>query len=149
VENSSLFEDLAMRKKQVWRYYCEHCKKSGCSAPHIVRHERGCTNNPARICGVCRVAGLTAAPLPELMALCKAKAVAGESVDGNPEDSSLWLDEAAMKALRELADGCPVCALAALRQSNIFGRGFNMKEELKSLWADHNDAQMQREYQYG
>jgi len=89
---------------------------------------------------------LGAKPLPELIAFCKARGVAGESMTGDPDDSSLWLDGDAMKGLRDLADNCPVCVFAALRQSNVWGRGFNMKEELKSLWADHNDAKAQREY---
>jgi hypothetical protein len=93
--------------------------------------------------------GLTARTLPELMAFCKAKAVAGESFDGNPEDSSAWLEGAALGELRELADGCPVCMFAAVRQANVYTRGFEMKKELGDQWAAHNEARSAREYEYG
>jgi len=41
-----------MTRRQVWRYKCDFCKKSNCSGPSVKKHERGCTNNPARICGM-------------------------------------------------------------------------------------------------
>lgn len=40
------------------RYYCEHCKKSGGRKDVIARHEAGCTANPSRVCGCCRLAGM-------------------------------------------------------------------------------------------
>lgn len=117
----------------------------------MARHERGCTANPTRTCGVCRQCELDEArPLPELIAFCKANAVVDDSVGGDPDDSSLFLEEAGVKALRELAGQCPVCMLAALRQSDVYARsGFDMKKELASLWADHNEEQMARERGYG
>lgn len=42
-----------MRVKKVNRYYCEFCKKSGQSASHISKHEKRCTLNPNRHCGMC------------------------------------------------------------------------------------------------
>lgn len=140
-----------MRRKKVWRFYCEHCKKSGCSGGHISRHERGCTRNADRACGVCRVFELQSKPLPELIAFCKTKAAAGDSIDGNPDDSSLWLDEVDVKALRELADQCPACMLAALRQSDTYAgsQHYGFKEEMKSLWNEKNQAETAREHGYG
>ena len=34
-------------------YYCDFCKKHGLSSGHLQQHEKHCTNNPKRICGVC------------------------------------------------------------------------------------------------
>lgn len=90
-----------MRKKKVWRYYCDHCKKSGCSGHHMVRHEKGCFRNPNRECGFCREAGLTQKPMAELV----------QAVwDGGGSD---------LTAIRELSENCPACILAAIMQSGI------------------------------
>lgn len=138
-----------MRRKQVWRYYCEHCKKSGCSGGHLARHERGCTANPNRACGACRTFGLSAKPLSELIQFAKSFSVAGEHYLGYPDDSSNYLDEAKTKELRDLADSCPACTLAAARQSGVFLRGFDFKVEMKAHWDAFNEAQAEREYSYG
>lgn len=140
-----------MNRKKVWRYYCEHCKKSGCSAGHLAKHERGCTANPNRSCGVCGKLDLASKPLPDLIAFVKAKATSGDSIDGNPDDSSLWLSQEATKELRELAGGCPCCMLAAARQSTVYlpSQEFNLKSELRELWSDSDHEQMRREYHYG
>jgi hypothetical protein len=46
-----------MIKKPAFRYYCEFCGKSGGSASHMSRHEKYCTANPNRRCGMCDRAG--------------------------------------------------------------------------------------------
>ena len=37
-----------MKAIKKWRYYCDHCKKSGASSFHMAAHERSCTLNPLR-----------------------------------------------------------------------------------------------------
>lgn len=139
-----------MRKRQVWRYYCEYCKKAGCSGGHMARHEAGCTANPNRVCGVCRIAGLTAAPLAQLIAFCRSKATWDVA---QPEDGPLHgsVDKAALDELRSLAGGCPVCMFAALRQSNVYASKdhFDMKAELAAIWSEVNAERERREYAYG
>lgn len=90
-----------MKRKKVWRYYCDHCKKAGCSGGHIKSHEIHCTNNPNRICGMCKLAGLDQSSISELVSALGA---------GN----KLGVDN-----LRDLTDGCPACMLAAIRQSGL------------------------------
>lgn len=54
--------------------------------------------------------------------------------------------------LRKAADGCPACMMAALRQAKIplpMVEGFNFTEEMKSIWADINEAQAQSSYSAG
>lgn len=124
-----------MREFMRKRYGCDHCKKVGGSKYHMARHEAGCTNNPNRICSLHKFV-----------------------TDGNPAPSVSELIEAlktgGYKKLVEVSDNCPVCKLAALRQSFVMpepgepwpdepqdGRErFNFKEELSSLWADVNLA---------
>lgn len=129
-----------MRKAQRWRYYCDHCKKSGGSAHHMARHERGCTANPGRVCGICDRIGLTAAPLAELISLVRA---IGTPEYSEPTDQSWFLlNKEAFATLREKADNCPCCILAALRQGNANTASdvdFNFRQAIKDVWKDYDD----------
>lgn len=126
-----------MRKVKRWRYYCDFCKKSGGSAYHIANHERGCTANPNRECGMCGISGGVQRPIKELLAAIG------------------WDGAESLKRLRKLTENCPACILAAIRQSGIDEPDqdpegglishegyidFNFKEESKSFWSDQNDA---------
>lgn len=86
-----------MRSMKRTRYYCDHCSKSGGSGPAMLKHEAGCTSNPARVCGMCRVACEEQAPMADLLQAF--------SACGFP-------------ALRELANDCPACILSVLRRAN-------------------------------
>jgi hypothetical protein len=44
-------------KKNV--YYCEYCKKRSLASFSMKRHEKRCTMNPKRQCGVCKLLGNT------------------------------------------------------------------------------------------
>ena len=90
-----------MIKKMRPRYYCDFCKKSGGSAPHMKKHESRCTANPNRTCGMCLELGLSQKPIKNLI----------EAL-GNGDSHGL-------EKLRDLAEGCPVCTLAAIRQSGL------------------------------
>jgi hypothetical protein len=129
-----------VRKVKRWRYFCDHCKKSGGSAPHMLKHERGCTANPQRVCGVCSRIGLSAAPLAELVALVKS---VGKPEHNEYIDYSWWsLDQTAFQALREKADNCPCCILAALRQGNGQATSdvtFDFRKEIKDVWKGYDD----------
>lgn len=84
------------------RYYCDHCNKGNGSPSAMRRHERGCTANPQRVCGMCSMLAREegpepAPPLPILL------------------DT---LDTEGFKAMCELANDCPACILSALRTKN-------------------------------
>lgn len=70
----------------------------------MVRHESGCTNNPNRICKMCRMA----------------REVHG-ATEGNPvlslEELKLVFKNQGFEALCESVVDCPACILAVLRQS--------------------------------
>lgn len=116
------------------RYRCDHCRKTSGSAPAMKRHESGCTANPQRRCGMCKQNQHT--PLPDLIAALGAG------------------DKAGVDALRDAAEGCPACMLAAIRQSGLqrattfgpegieddgFRVPFDFNAEKESWWADRND----------
>ena len=44
-----------MRTAMRPRYYCDHCNKGNGSPSAMRRHERGCTMNPQRVCGMCKM----------------------------------------------------------------------------------------------
>jgi hypothetical protein len=60
-----------MRTKRVLRYYCDFCRKAGMAKYWIAKHEKGCTANPGRFCGLCEIAEdhkKPQAPIADLMA---------------------------------------------------------------------------------
>jgi hypothetical protein len=139
-----------MRRVQRWRYYCDFCKKAGGSAGHMARHEKGCTANPFRICGICKHAETIPEPLPKLIEFVKLHC---EPVNDLPEgvDPYSTIGKEELQALRQLADGCPACMFAALRQAKTFTdqtAQFDFKAELKSVWDNINDARSASEH-YG
>lgn len=130
-----------MKQKRVWRYYCDYCNKGGCSKGHMVKHEKHCTMNPNRLCGLCEAAGNTPVPIPNLIA----------ALTGHGDDWATGMTE-----LRDLTDDCPACILAAIRQSHIqdpptglgsgewvddvrSDLGFNYREEHQAFWSRVNE----------
>ena len=134
-----------MRTKRVNRYYCEYCKKSGCSAPHMSRHEKRCTLNPNRTCGVCGILEVEQQPLAELITILTdpAKYKHGDGT-GSWYDSELTADaNEALPALRDACENCPACILAAIRQRGIpvpVVTDFDFTEEMKEVWHSINVA---------
>uniref|UniRef100_A0A6M3J3H1 Uncharacterized protein n=1 Tax=viral metagenome TaxID=1070528 RepID=A0A6M3J3H1_9ZZZZ len=133
-----------MKKKRVWRYYCEYCKKSGCSAYHMKNHEVSCTMNPNRKCRMCGYTEGHRNSMDELVAIVK---------KAEPD---------MLTQLREATGGCPMCMLAAIRQSGVqyyeidedgvhsnFISEFDFKKEKEQFWRDSNDARAQESYDYG
>lgn len=130
-----------MRKVKRWRFFCDHCKKSGGTSHHMLKHERGCTANPDRVCGICDRIGINAAPLAELIAFVRQ---AGKSeYDEHSDHYWLSVDAEAFAQLKQKADECPCCILAALRQTKAEVKGgallFDFKKELKEIWSRYDD----------
>jgi hypothetical protein len=117
-----------MKTKLVNRYYCDFCKKSGGAARWILRHETGCTMNPNRTCGMCRLMQNEQAPIVDLVHVL---------VMESPE--------VAIKNLREVSGGCPACMLAAIRQSGlsmyVFSEVFIYSEEMEKAMANVRHAE--------
>lgn len=131
-----------MTRKQVWRYYCDFCRKGSLSGGHMGAHEKRCTANPNRTCRMHANYEQPQKPISELIAALSSR---------EPDH--------AMATLRELADNCPMCILAAIRQSGIckwdgdpeskpIDLGFNFKGELEAAWKNINDAKCQEEAEH-
>jgi hypothetical protein len=133
-------------KKQVWQYRCDFCTKRNLSAGSIAKHEKHCTMNPARICRMCVAGGIGDEQKP-ISALT----------------ACLSLDKAdyGIEELKDLAQQCPACVLAGIRQSKIretyrakfateqewseaggpLDLKWDFKEALKEFWSEVNSAQ--------
>lgn len=132
-----------MKVKKVNRYYCEFCKKSGCSGGHIRKHEERCTMNPNRICGMCKLLDNTQPDLQKLIAILPKTKL--EECEGGEMYRSVDLTD----EFREASGGCPACTMAAIRQSNLpvpAYRNFNFTEECKCIWAAFNAAKSKEDY---
>lgn len=131
-----------MRRKLVYRYYCDFCKKSGCSSYWIKQHEERCTMNPNRECGMCTFT----LGIYDKEKLEEAKKILEPYKGLHSEYNEGYYTEAILpdditKKLRELVEDCPACIMAALRQSNIevaAMRGFNFDQESKNMLAERN-----------
>lgn len=120
-----------MTRKQCYRYKCDYCKKAGCSGGHIAKHERKCTANPNRVCGMCALVGEAQHTMAELFVPISTAIAYFKPTPGEPEEIDV-------SGLRELTKGCPACILAALRQFRQAGAGvtrcadFDFKTECKT-----------------
>ena len=133
-----------MKRLKKWRYYCDYCKKSGCSGGHIKRHEESCTMNPNRVCGMCKQ---TDEEQPKMADMIKALdvAVINEGQDNHGFDfCTIKNEKEALEALRKAANNCPACILAALRQHGypFLFDSFRFADEQKSFWGDVNESRM-------
>lgn len=134
-----------MKTKRVNRYYCEFCKKASCSAPHMTKHERRCTMNPNRECGVCElVEANETRPMSRLLELLPDpdKFVTDRGTQWHALGHELTVAaNTALPALREACDNCPACILAAIRQRGIpvpMVADFDWAEEMEAVFADVN-----------
>lgn len=126
-----------MTKRPRWQYKCDFCGKTGLSGRHMNAHEKHCTANPHRECRMHKYFAAPYVPVADLMRLLV------------PTAPNHGID-----ALREAAGGCPMCMLAAVRQSRICewdgdpeslpsDVDWRFKDELKAAWLKINNAEDQ------
>lgn len=138
-----------MTKKQVWRYYCEHCGKAGLRMPPIVKHEAACTLNPKRVCGVCRMMEVIQPSMESLFAALPTRPVYAEpDEDGAGFSHPFTVEE--LKRLRDAAGNCPACIMAAMRQRKLpvpllHDAGFDFKKEMDAIWKEFWSEKIQEE----
>lgn len=119
-----------MREKTVKRFYCDHCSRGGFRKKDMAKHEERCIYNPLRKCFLCEDRHEETPPMPDLLAAI----------------------EASLDKLRDAAQGCPACMLAAIVQSKGEIRKedgpdpdlmrwveFNYKQELEDYHAERNE----------
>ena len=148
-----------MKKKQVWQYSCDFCKKKRLSASAMSIHEKHCTMNPNRECRMCaHTENSVPRPMAELIAILPTKASLLATEEEKAE-SFKWGCEgeytnhaeipvnAALPALRAATDNCPACIMAAIRQAGInvpIASDFHFTEEVKEFWDKVNEENSDR-----
>lgn len=134
-----------MKTKKVWRYICDFCGKTSGTKPSMAKHEKRCTLNPNRECGVCKMLEQEQTPIAKLTALLPDENQYRESWEGAPPDGFHYSIQfsvdvnAAIPELREATNNCPACMMAALRQAKIplpIVEGFDYQKELDAVWND-------------
>jgi len=102
-----------MRTKKVTVHYCDHCSKRKFTVPAMVKHEIGCTMNPNRVCGMCKMLAEEGGPEP-----------------APPRDELVRIMDAdGFAAMCKAAEDCPACILAALR-TKLFGFSWHVDHVL-------------------
>ena len=133
-----------MRKKKVWRYWCEYCGKGGCSAGHMKKHEKHCTMNPNRTCRMCKYnEDATFKPVSELKKLVNLEELYVEAwANGKLVYHNEEAEKQTIEKLRDATGNCPACMLAVFRQLNIVlnFKPFDYKKECDNLWRVVNDV---------
>lgn len=117
------------------RYYCEYCKKSGGRKDIIAKHETGCTANPNRVCGCCRLAAMKQPSIDELRNALNEDAKEFGEYSPHDDGESVHLRNApTLMALITPNDRlyCPACMLTVLRACNASLAGFDFKESMAS-----------------
>jgi hypothetical protein len=106
-----------MRKKRVWRYYCEHenCKASKGTPQSMEIHEAHCMRNPNRWCRLCEDA------VPETLA--EGVSILKEWWEQMESTQYGYVDDntrsAILDKLRKHFNYCPNCIWAACVQSGV------------------------------
>lgn len=118
-----------MRQRTVLRYYCDFCNKGGFRRAGMFTHERNCYRNPLRHCATCEAEGLSPAPMPDLIA-------ALERGTG-------------LEHVREAAQGCPTCILAAIVQFKDSERDTPDYDPTEPNWIDFDYKKELADYRFG
>jgi len=126
-----------MTKTRVWKYCCDFCGKRGLSCGHMRQHELSCTANPNRHCRMHKHFSQTQPPMAEMLVVLAPS-----------------LPDRGIAQLRKLTANCPMCILAAIRQSGLqkfdanrepIDFHFEFKEELAEAWQRINAATVEIE----
>jgi len=126
-------------------YYCSFCKKHGLSSYHIQQHEKHCTLNPNRVCGVCE--RKEKVNKQDITFIKKSYNILMSKKD---KDGILGIYCAEFKEkIKYLADKleCPACMLSVLRQSKIGWSyvDYNYEEEMKKYWEKEREEEHREE----
>jgi hypothetical protein len=154
-----------MKRVRKYVYYCDHCPKRMLSGHGIKKHELTCTANPKRECGVCDGNGIHKSMdliIRSILHKFELREITGKEYDEiskklNPRfptkdnpykypDSHevIWIGESiTLDQIREIANGCPACMLAVLRQTGLnhhyFHFEFDYKGELAAYMKIKNE----------
>ena len=130
-----------MKTKQKIIYYCEYCKKHLHKRPSMEYHEKHCTANLDRLCGLCGRTGRTKRSLSVLVRYFKRQMFAPEGT--NTAD----IKQPKLDNIMEEVNYCPICTLAIIRGCGLtypYDIKFDYNKEMETWW--ENVRQEEREH---
>ena len=95
-----------MRSRKVTAHYCDHCNKRGFQIPAMEKHEKTCTANTDRECGMCEWVEVNDGQEKHGLSVIELSEIVG---DGSNEG---------LRRLRDASNDCPACMLAAVRYTH-------------------------------
>lgn len=141
-----------MKIKERKVYHCDFCKKYGLRGATVLEHEKHCTANPKRVCGLCgrdcnedsydeEIAQIR--DKHAWLMTMKGKDGAQEGILGTHCET---FEDFVLKLLGDLE--CPPCSLAILRQTEEKScmPYYNFKEEMTKYFEKKNKEEMEAEY---
>lgn len=141
---------MLVKTKKV--YYCEYCNRHRLTPQSIRDHEKGCTMNPNRTCGMDCENGLN---IPDYVAELKARFEIVEECEWNGfrdvrTERVVWHGEPiTIDEILTKTDGCPACTLAVIRQAGLnhweLGLKWDYQQAKKEWWAERNAERMVEE----
>lgn len=128
-------------------YYCDFCKKHGLASWAMKEHEKHCTLNPDRKCGLCDRKGVYKKGIKFIDKAFK-KLMSHRINDGGISGEHDRKFEDAIKKLSDELE-CPVCVFSVLRQSkegiSCWG-SYDFKMEMQKYWKEKAEEEEEREY---
>lgn len=125
-------------------YYCEYCGRHRLTSYSIKKHEKHCTLNPHRVCGMCGCSDLT----PILEKYEDRFFLGIKEKEDQLGQSSQWFwtrGEVTIEDIQDDVEGCPACTLAILRQTGMDKPPspivFDYKKARKEWWEEVNATQ--------
>ena len=148
-----------MKTKTIKAYYCDFCGKRMFSGGWMSRHEKRCTMNPDRVCGMGCIG-------VDIKSLIKKYSRGIEVIDNNSDFCEGWIEKVASwkKYARKFTiadiiddcEGCPACSFAVLRLSGLNHRWmepligkFDYKDIKDGWWAERNKEAERDDYYSG
>jgi hypothetical protein len=127
-------------KKNV--YYCDFCKKRSLSAGAMRKHEKHCTANLNRECGLCKE---KYDYMEIIETLKKRYNLITTEYDGFTSCSVEWIEEPlTIEEIKDLVEGCPACTLTIIRKLDDIIKikynelNYNYKHDVTNWWNEKN-----------
>lgn len=137
--------DRWMKEKIVKQYMCEFCGKKRYRRHIMAQHEKRCTANPDRKCGMCKSKNCR---IREIVLIVKTTArLAGREVPDSPvlefnTVNGLPTKSETLKQIEYEAHHCPACILAVHRAGEFFTE-FDFKKASEAWWNEQNRTEIE------
>lgn len=100
-------------------HYCEHCGKHGLMSNRMSYHEKHCTLNPKRECGLCGRKGGLEGIIQKYSKVGRIEQIVGD-VD--------------IEKLSDDVSNCPACTLAVVRCAKLSHVEFDYQKTVQKWW---------------